>query len=114
MMSFDFIEHGIIRGSKVKLSMGFLKDPFAGSLEREFRVSETDGRIHFALNCGARSCPYIAIYSAVDLDNELDIITKQFLERTTTYMEREEEVNVTTLFNWFRGIFLKGAALPVF
>lgn len=105
MMSFDFIEHGIIRGSKVKLSMGFLKDPFAGSLEREFRVSETDGRIHFALNCGARSCPYIAIYSAVDLDNELDIITKQFLERTTTYMEREEEVNVTTLFNWFRGDF---------
>ncbi len=105
LLSFDFIEHGIIRGSKVKLSMGFLKDPFASSLEKQFRVSETDGRIHFALNCGAKSCPYVAIYSAVDLDNELDIIAKQFLQRTTNFNKKENSVLVTTLFSWFKGDF---------
>lgn len=105
LMSFDFIEHGIIRGSKVKLSMGFLKDPFASKLEKEFRVEETDGRIHFALNCGAKSCPYVAIYSAVDLDHELDIISKQFLGRTTTYDKKNDKVIVTTLFSWFKGDF---------
>ncbi|MBK6263796.1 DUF547 domain-containing protein [Marivirga sp. S37H4] len=114
MMSFDFIEHGIIRGSKVKLSLGFLKDPFAGEIEKEFRVSETDGRIHFALNCGARSCPHIAIYSAVNLDEELDTIAKQFLERTTIYDRSENVVNVTVLFSWFRGDFTeRGGVLGV-
>jgi hypothetical protein len=105
LLSFDFIEHGIIRGSKVKLSMGFLKDPFASSLEKQFRVNETDGRIHFAINCGAKSCPYIAIYSAIDLDNELDSIAEQFLKRTTTYNKNDNSVTVTTLFSWFKGDF---------
>lgn len=105
LLSFDFIEHGIIRGSKVKLSMGFLKDPFASSLEKQFRVNETDGRIHFALNCGAISCPYVAIYSAVNLGNELDIIAKQFLKRTTSYNKNDNSVTVTTLFSWFKGDF---------
>lgn len=114
LLSFDFIEHGIIRGSKVKISMGFLTDPFASSLEKEFRVEETDGRIHFALNCGAKSCPYIAIYSAVNLDQELDIIAKQFLESSTIYNPKEGEVAVTTLFNWFRGDFSsRGGVLGV-
>ena len=103
--SFDFIEHGIIRGSKIKLSMGFLKDPFAGDLEKKFRVENTDGRIHFALNCGAKSCPYIAIYSAVNLNAELDAIAQQFLKRTTTFNAKEGEVYVTTLFSWFKGDF---------
>ncbi|WKV12298.1 DUF547 domain-containing protein [Marivirga harenae] len=105
LLSLDFIEHGIIRGSKVKLSMGFMKDPFASKLEKQFRVNETDGRIHFALNCGATSCPYVAVYSAYELDKELDQITRQFLKRTTKYDQIEDEVYVTTLFSWFKGDF---------
>lgn len=105
MLSLDFIEHGIIRGSIVKLSMGFMKDPFASKLEKQFRVEETDGRIHFSLNCGATSCPYVAVYSAYDLDKELDQIAKQFLQRTTEYDKNGEEVYVTTLFSWFKGDF---------
>jgi hypothetical protein len=105
LMSLDFIEHGIIRGSKVKLSMGFMKDPFASGLEKQFRVEETDGRVHFALNCGATSCPYVAVYSAYELDIELDQISRQFLKRTTDYHKSEDEVYVTTLFSWFKGDF---------
>ncbi len=105
MISLDFIEHGIIRGSVVKLSMGFLKDPFASKLEKQFRVEETDGRIHFAVNCGATSCPDVAVYSSYELDDELDEISRQFLQRTTEYNKSEDEVYVTTLFSWFKGDF---------
>ncbi|ADR23606.1 hypothetical protein MATR_25380 [Marivirga tractuosa] len=111
LLSLDFIEHGIIRGSKVKLSMGFLNDPFASKLEKQFRVDDADGRIHFALNCGATSCPYVAVYSAYELDKELDQITRQFLKRTTDYNKSEDEVYVTTLFSWFKGDFSDGGGV---
>ncbi len=111
LLSLDFIEHGIIRGSKVKLSMGFLNDPFASKLEKQFRVEDADGRIHFALNCGATSCPYVAVYSAYELDKELDQITQQFLNRTTDYNESEDQVFVTRLFSWFKGDFSEGGGV---
>jgi len=104
-LSLDDIEHGIIRGSKVKWSLGLIKDPFASSFEKKFRVDETDGRIHFALNCGASSCPYIAIYKAENMDQQLDKIARQFLNRSSTYQEGEAKVYVTALFSWFRGDF---------
>ncbi len=104
-LSFDDIEHGIIRGSRVKWLLGLIKDPFAGKYERTFRVDKTDGRIHFALNCGAKSCPYVAAYDARFMDEQLDEIAGQFLNRTSTYKPDEEKVYVTSLFSWFRGDF---------
>ena len=104
-LSFDDIEHGIIRGSRVKWLLGLIKDPFAGEYERTFRVDKTDGRIHFALNCGAKSCPYVATYDARFMDEQLDEIASQFLNRTSMYKPDEEKVYVTSLFSWFRGDF---------
>lgn len=104
-LSLDDIEHGIIRGSKVKWLLGLIQNPFADEFEKTFRVEETDGRIHFALNCGAKSCPYIAIYDADQMDKQLDMISRQFLNRTSTYKPEEEKVYVTSLFSWFRGDF---------
>ncbi|MDF9798201.1 hypothetical protein OKW21_003464 [Catalinimonas alkaloidigena] len=104
-LSLDDIEHGIIRGSKVKWSLGLIQDPFADDFEKAFRVEETDPRIHFALNCGARSCPYIAIFDVSKMDEQLDAISRQFLNRTTTYKPEESKVYVTSLISWFRGDF---------
>lgn len=104
-LSLDDMEHGFIRGSKVKWSLGLVQDPFANDFEKAFRVEETDPRIHFALNCGATSCPYVAIYSADKLDSQLDFIAKQFLERTSDYKPGEDKVYITSLISWFRGDF---------
>jgi len=104
-LSLDDIEHGIIRGSKVKWSLGLIQDPFADDFEKTFRVEETDPRIHFALNCGAKSCPYVAVYGAEKLDEQLDIISRQFLQRSSEYRAQEEKVYVTSLISWFRGDF---------
>lgn len=104
-LSFDEIEHGIIRNSKVKWLLGFVKNPFASKLIRTFRVDKVDPRIHFTINCGAKSCPKVAIYTVKTLDQQLDIATRQYLQETTTYKPEEEKVYVTSLLSWFRGDF---------
>ena len=37
-ISFDDIEHGIIRGSKFKLALGLIKNPFPSNYEKQLRV----------------------------------------------------------------------------
>jgi hypothetical protein len=102
-ISLDEIEHGIIRGSKLKLSLGLVKDPFAGDYEKKFRVEKTDGRVHFALNCGAISCPYVAIYDYTKFDEQIDKSCKIYLQKDTKV--KGDVVYVSILFSWFRGDF---------
>jgi len=64
VLSFDDIEHGIIRKSRWKLSLGYLSKPFRAKWETKLRVKNIDWRIHFALNCGAKSCPPVAVYTS--------------------------------------------------
>lgn len=104
-ISFDDIEHGIIRGSKIKLSLGLIKDPFVSEYERKLRCSKEDGRVHFALNCGATSCPLIAIYDAEHFDEKIDRVAKNFLNKVSTFKKDENKVSTTPLFSWFRGDF---------
>ena len=35
-------------------------------------------RIHFALNCGARSCPPIRVYAAAKLETQLNTAARSF------------------------------------
>jgi hypothetical protein len=105
MLSFDDIEHGIIRSSELKLALGLVKNPFADDFEKKFRTEKTDSRIHFALNCGAKSCPLVAIYTASNYDEKVDRVAKHFLNKVSKYDENEQTVYTTTLFSWFRGDF---------
>ncbi len=102
-LSFDKIEHGIIRRSKVKVSMGYANKMFPGSFEKRFRLDELDPRIHFALNCGARNCPPVAVHHAERIDKELDYMSRKFLEETTEL--KNGKAHVVALFSWFRGDF---------
>ncbi len=104
-ISFDDIEHGIIRRSKVKISGGYASNPFPGSYEKKFRWDEVDPRIHFALNCGAAACPFIAAYDPNRVNEQLDITTKQYLDKTTDYYPEENRVVVNKLMSWFRADF---------
>ena len=104
-ISFDKIEHGIIRRSKSKLGLGYVKKGFPDKFERMLRVENLDYRIHFALNCGAKDCPPVAIYTPEKLDGQFAKSTALFLKRSSKYKATENEVMVTSLFNWFRGDF---------
>lgn len=111
ILSFDEIEHDILRRSRVKLSWGYLRKYFRPKYERKLRVDEIDWRIHFALNCGAKSCPPVAKYTPENLDKEFDFMTKAYLNEKTTYNKETKTATSVSLFSWFRADFggLSGA-----
>ncbi len=103
--SLDDIEHGILRKYRWKYSKGFLPKFFPGKLIKQLAVSKIDYRIHFALNCGAKSCPPIAFYSYNNIDRQLDLAAKSFLSGETEIDDVKKEVRVTKIMDWFIGDF---------
>lgn len=103
--SLDDIEHGILRKHKFKYSLGFLSNPFSKTEIKTLAVKTVDYRIHFALNCGARSCPPIAFYKASALDSQLDMATQSFLEQESDFDNHNKVLYTTALFKWFLGDF---------
>lgn len=104
-ISFAKIEHGIIRKSQWEYGLGRIRKWFPNKLERKLRVDKRDYRIHFALNCGAKDCPPVAIYEWERLDEQFDKGTEKYLSGSTIYDASKKEVAVTSLFSWFRGDF---------
>lgn len=103
-LSLNDIEHGMLRGSRIWWSKGYLRNWFPSSFEKAYRVP-LDPRIHFALNCGAASCPAIAFYTAENLDTELELAVSVFLEDDVEFNEPMNRISVTSLFNWYAGDF---------
>ena len=104
-MSFAEIEHGIIRGGQHEFFLGYVKKLFPPQFEKDLRVSQRDFRIHFALNCGAKDCPPVAVYSVDNLDYQLDYMSKRFLTSYSIVDDNRKEVKTAQLFAWFRGDF---------
>ena len=105
LLSFDFIEHGILRRSKNKLSMGYLNKMFVGSLEKKLRVKKPDYRIHFALNCGASACPAVAYYSVDKLDSQLAVAEGFFVSENSIIHQDKKTIETSKIFSWFRADF---------
>ncbi|MGB3143177.1 MAG: DUF547 domain-containing protein, partial [Maribacter sp.] len=61
-VSFAKIEHGLIRKSQLEYGLGYIRKWFPNKFERKLRVDDPVYNIHFALNCGAKDCPPVAIY----------------------------------------------------
>ena len=99
--SLDDIEHGILRRYRWKLSKGYLPKLFPGKLIKQLAVSKIDYRIHFALNCGAKSCPPIAFYNYDNINRQLDIAAKSFLHSETTFDDAKKQVTVSKIMSWF-------------
>jgi hypothetical protein len=109
-LSLNRIEHRLLRRSQFVWSLGYLANPFPGDFERSLRVDERDPRIHFALNCGAKSCPPIAAYTPAGIDKELDIATESYLTQHVRYepgggLLGRGIVHVPRLMLWYRGDF---------
>lgn len=74
------IEHGILRNNATSpasvgalLNFGPLKKPQLPEADarRHLCIDPMDPRIHFALVCGAKSCPPIKLYTPENLDEGL-------------------------------------------
>jgi len=72
---------------------------------RVIREQYADARIHFALNCGAESCPPLRplAFSAERLDQELGRATREFLAQPANFEvdDARRRVTVSKLFDWY-------------
>lgn len=103
--SLDEIEHGILRKYRWKYSMGYLPQFFPSKLIKRLANSKIDNRIHFALNCGAKSCPPIAFYKYENLAPQLEVATKSFLQSETEIDTANKKVHASKILEWFKGDF---------
>ena len=110
LYSFNDIEQGLIRGNApapYKLFPQFrTTDP-----RRVYSLSSssTDPRVHFALNCGAKSCPPVKTYTAEALNDELQLAAVAFNEDQTGVIVNADgsaaELRVSMILKWYRRDF---------
>ncbi|HIP36272.1 MAG TPA: DUF547 domain-containing protein [Crocinitomix sp.] len=62
-----------------------------------------DPRIHFAINCGAVSCPKLLnrAYKAETLNKDLTTQTKNFINNSTKNIIREKKIQISKIFEWY-------------
>jgi hypothetical protein len=113
-LSLDRIEHGILRGGRSKYGLGYLPKLRVTEFERRYRLDDCDPRVHFALNCGAESCPAIRAYEPARVDEQLDLATRHYLDATVAYDPDAAVVRVPRVCLWFRGDFGGGSGLREF
>jgi len=104
--SLNDIENGILRGNKK--APFHLSKPFAKSDPRfNFALSSCEKRIHFALNCGAKSCPPIKNFSSESVEEELRVVAMAFLEMEENLKVDKDSktVYLTKILSWYRTDF---------
>ena len=79
VISLDYVEHDILRPR--------YKDP----------------RVHFAINCAAKSCPPLRPepYRGDTLDRQLDDSTRSFINDPKSYRLEGNNLYVSRIFKWF-------------
>ncbi len=80
-------------------------------LEGVIRKRFAEPRVHFALNCGARSCPRLPrrAFTAERLDEELDHEARKFLaeDRNLKIDHSEKTVFLSSIFDWYEKDYLQ-------
>jgi len=108
IFSLDQIEHVLLRrNSKPPEKFIIGKIPFLpGNSENErimkFSVNRFDPRIHFALNCSAKSCPSLRVYWVENIDSALSYATKEYLGENVKVNVEENSVVLSKLFKWYK------------
>ncbi len=103
-LSLDDIEQGILR-ARSKYGLGYLPRLVVDTFEVLYRLDDLDPRLHFALNCGAASCPAIRAYEPDAVDDQLELATEVYLDATVEYDPESGTVRVPRVFLWYHGDF---------
>ncbi len=102
VFSLNEIEHGLLRGNRPHPLSTVA--PFPSDDPRlAHAITPLEPRIHFAINCGARSCPPVRTYDPERLDEQLDEATRAFVNREVTL--EGGTVTASPIFQWFRADF---------
>jgi hypothetical protein len=100
--SLNEMEHGLLRGNR--RAPYRLRRPFRKKdLRLEFAVTPLDPRIHFALVCGARSCPPIGFYESAQIDFQLQLAAMSFINSPQVkILPQERTVLISMIFKWYK------------
>jgi hypothetical protein len=103
--SADDIEHGILRGNRHNPSFPVV--PFDSSDPRRMMMIEPlDPRIHFALVCGAVSCPPISFYEGSRIDEQLDQAAGSFINGGgVSFDPLDKSLMLSRILKWYRSDF---------
>ena len=110
VFSFQDWENGVLRGNrKAPYALGLQfdkKDPRLALI-----VKEPDCRLHFGLNCGARSCPPVSVYSVESLEEDLAMAAHAFCEDDhSVFLDRKKkELQLSMIFSWYRVDFAQNS-----
>ena len=112
MLSLDEIEHGILRDNRQR--------PFppwrafgARDARRALGITPSDPRFHFAIICGAASCPPVGVYRAATIDAQLTLAVRNFVNTEVT-LDAAGRVLCSRLFKWYRADFEAAGGLGPF
>jgi hypothetical protein len=112
IFTLEEIEHGLLRGNAARAF-----PPWPVLAHRDSRlalaIAPVEPRIHFALNCGARSCPPVGVYRPAALDVQLELATRSFVNEEVTLDDRGR-VACSKLFRWYGRDFGSPDALREF
>ena len=100
----DEIEHGVLRMNKGHPNAG--RQEFEDADPRtQVALTSLDPRIHFALNCGARSCPPIRVYTEDRIEAQLDTASRSFLDQEVSLIKDpvtgKWTLELSKLFLWY-------------
>lgn len=95
--SLDDIEHGVLRKNRRSLYK-FYKQFSKRDPRQALIVEQLDYRIHFALNCGAKSCPAIAFYDKEQLEQQLQMAEESFIEQEFLVNDTEKTIACSKIF----------------
>eukprot|EP01064_Diplonema_japonicum_P014294 TRINITY_DN2187_c2_g2_i2.p1 TRINITY_DN2187_c2_g2~~TRINITY_DN2187_c2_g2_i2.p1 ORF type:complete len:478 (+),score=100.05 TRINITY_DN2187_c2_g2_i2:61-1494(+) len=114
LYSFNDLENGILRGNRK--APFHLSVPFAKGDARQAAVMPADKRVHFALNCGAASCPPVKQFTKDAISLELDIVSAAFCESDSNvlYNKSKNTLTVSQIFSWYSVDFGSSSELVSF
>ncbi len=100
--SLNEMEHGLLRGNR-RHPYRVLRPFRERDVRLEFAIVPLDPRIHFALVCGARSCPPIGFYEADQIDFQLGLAAMSFINSPQVKILPEEKtVFISMIFKWYK------------
>ena len=103
LLSLNDIENGILRSNRSSMATLYRK-PFGSNDPRLAIILPTvDPRIHFALNCGAKSCPPIKTFTGDEVEEQLEVATQAYLESEDALLvdTGAKQVKLSMLFKWY-------------
>jgi hypothetical protein len=109
VLTADDMEHGILRDNARHGLLG--RRPFGGAdARRALAVRPADPRIHFAITCGAQSCPPIGVYRASAIESQLDLAARNFLNQEVA-LDGGGCVTCSRILHWYAEDFAAAGGL---